>query len=71
VNDPILQRLRIETHVSIKKEVLFPGSKIYKQLPSNIKMLDNDIKHFKSALRCYLTEQAFYTMDEYYLVTSQ
>jgi hypothetical protein len=47
----------------VQKRVLFSGSKIYNQLPSNIEMLYKGIKHFKSALRSYLTEQAFYTLD--------
>jgi hypothetical protein len=55
----------------VQKGVLFSGSKIYNQLPSNIKMLYKDNKHFKSALRSYLTEHPFYTTDEYYLVISQ
>jgi hypothetical protein len=55
----------------VQKRVLFSGSKICNPLPSNIKMLYKDIKHFKSALRSYLTEYAFYTIDKYNQVTSQ
>jgi hypothetical protein len=55
----------------VQKGVLYSGSKIYNQLPLNIKSLCNDIKHFKSSLRTYLTKHAYYTVDEYYQVTSQ
>jgi hypothetical protein len=34
-------------------------------------MLSKDAKHFKSTLRTYLTEYAFYSLDEYYQITSQ
>jgi hypothetical protein len=40
------------------------------RLPSNIKMLSKDIKHFKSSLRTYLTEHAFYSTGEYYQLSS-
>jgi len=36
----------------------------------NIKLLSKDAKRFKSTLRTYLTEQAFYSLDEYYQLTS-
>jgi hypothetical protein len=55
---------------SVQKGVLFSGSKIYNHLPSNVKMLSKDIKHFKSSLRTYLTEHAFYSTDEYYQLSS-
>ena len=32
-------------------------------------MLSKDAKRFKSALRTYLTEHAFYSLDEYYQLT--
>jgi len=54
----------------VQKGVLFSGSKIYNHLPLNIKMLSKDAKRFKSALRTYLTEHAFYSLDEYYQLTS-
>jgi hypothetical protein len=31
----------------------------------------DDLKHFKSSLRTYLIEHAFYSIDEYYQLTSQ
>jgi len=54
----------------VQKGVFFPGSKIYNHLPLNIKMLSKDAKRFKSALRTYLIEHAFYSLDEYYQLTS-
>jgi hypothetical protein len=60
------------TNLSIvQKGVLFSGSKIYDHLPLNIKLLSKVIKKFKSVLRSYLTEHAFYSIDEYYNTTSQ
>jgi hypothetical protein len=54
----------------VQKGVFFSGSKIYNQLPLNIKMLYKDIKHFKSSLRTYLMEHVFYSIDEYHQLTS-
>jgi len=54
----------------VQKGVLFSGSKIYNHLPLNIKMLSKDAKRFKSALRTYRTKHAFYSLDEYYQLTS-
>jgi hypothetical protein len=54
----------------VQKGVLFSGCKIYNHLPLNIKMLSKDAKCFKSALRTYLTEHAFYSLDAYYQITS-
>ena len=55
----------------VQKGVLFPGNKIYNHLPLNIKMLSKDAKRFKSTLRTYLTEHVFYSLDEYFQLTSQ
>jgi hypothetical protein len=61
----------LSTNLSkVQKGVLFSGSKIYNHLPLNIKLLSKDIKHFKTPLRSYLTEHAFYSIDEYYKSTS-
>ena len=54
----------------VQKGVLFCGSKIYNHLPLNIKMLSKNVKRFKSTLRTYLTEHAFYSLEEYYQLTS-
>jgi len=50
----------------VQKEVLYSGNKIYNHLPSNIKVLSNDTKLFKSTLKSYLTEHTFYSLDEFY-----
>jgi hypothetical protein len=42
------------------------GSRIYNCLPSSIKTLSNDSKSFKTTLKSYLIEKAFYSLDEYY-----
>ena len=50
----------------VQKAVLYSGSKIYNHLPSNIKVLSNDAKLFKSTLKSYLIEHKFYSLDEFY-----
>jgi hypothetical protein len=55
----------------VQKGVLFLGNKIYNHLPLNIKLLSKDIKVFKSSLRIFLTENVFYSIDEYFNFTSQ
>jgi len=35
-----------------------------------ISVLVHDVKSFKSALRTYVTEHAFYSLNEYYQLTS-
>jgi hypothetical protein len=55
----------------LQKGVLYSGSKVYNCLPSNIKVLPNDAKRFKSTLKSYLIEQAFYSLHEYYQSTFQ
>jgi len=51
---------------SAQKGVLFSAGKIYNHLPSNIKALSDDAKSFKSALKNYLIEHSFYSLDEFY-----
>ena len=55
----------------VQRGVLFSRSKIYNHLPLNIKLLSKDAKHFKSTLGTYLTEHAFYSLDENYQLTSK
>ena len=55
----------------VQKGVLFSGSKMYNHLPLNIKILFKDAKRFKSTLKTYLAAHAFYSLDEYYQITSQ
>jgi hypothetical protein len=50
----------------VQKGVLYSGSKIYNHLPSNVKVLSNDTKLFKSTLKSYLIEHTFYSVDEFY-----
>jgi hypothetical protein len=50
----------------VQKGVLYSGSKIYNCLPSSIKAHSNDAKSFKTTLKSYLMEHAFYSLDEYY-----
>jgi len=51
---------------SVQKGVLFSGSKICNYLPSNIKDISDDAKRFKSALKNYIIEYSFYSLDEFY-----
>jgi len=53
----------------VQRGVLFSGSKIYNRLPSNIKLF-KDPKRFKSALKTYLIENTFYSVEEYYNLCS-
>ena len=50
----------------VQKGVLYSGSKIYNHLQSNIKVLSNDAKCFKSTLKSYLIEHIFYSRNEFY-----
>ena len=50
----------------VLKGVLYSGSRLYNHLPSNIKILSNDTKRFKSTLKSYITEHMFNSLDEYY-----
>ena len=54
----------------VQKGVLYSGSKIYNHLPLHIKMLSKHAKQFKSTLRSFLTEHTFYSLDEYYQLTT-
>jgi len=55
----------------VQRGVLYSGIKIYNHLPSNIQVLSNDAKHFKSTLKSYLIEHMFYSLDEFYQSASQ
>jgi len=50
----------------VQKAILYSGSKIYNHLPSNIQVLSNDTKLFKSILKSYLIEHMFYSLGEIY-----
>jgi len=51
--------------ILVQKGVLYSGNKIYNHLPSNIKVLSNDTKLFKSTLKSYLIEHMLYSLDEF------
>jgi len=55
----------------VQRGVLYSGSKIYNHLPSNIKVLLNDAKCFKSTQKSYFIEHTFYSLDEFYQSASQ
>jgi hypothetical protein len=55
----------------VQRGVLFSGSRIYNHLPSNIKLKSENIKEFKLLLKTCLTEQVFYSIDEYYKSSSK
>ena len=50
----------------VQKGVLYSGSKIYNCLQLRIKALSSDAKGFKSTLKKYLMEHAFYSLEEYF-----
>jgi hypothetical protein len=51
-----------------QKGVYFTGIKVFNNLPQSIKILSNDTKQFKSALKNYLHAHSFYFIDEYFNV---
>jgi len=55
----------------VQKGVLYSGSRIYNHLPLNIKILTNDLKHFKSKLKSFLIQHTLYSLQEFYQVTSK
>jgi hypothetical protein len=49
-----------------KKGAYISGIKVYNQLPQSIKILANDEKSFKFALKKFLYHHYFYSMDKYF-----
>ena len=49
----------------VQKGVYHSGIKVFNCLPTNIKSLSRDVKKFKSALRMFLLEGSFYTIQEF------
>jgi hypothetical protein len=47
------------------KSPTYAGVKIYNHLPADIKDLAWDVKSFKKALKNYLHEHSFYTVNEF------
>jgi len=55
----------------VQKAVLYSGINIFNCLPTSIKSLSKDPKHFKNKLRNFLLEHTLYSLNEYYQVTSK
>jgi hypothetical protein len=49
----------------------YSGVKIYNHLPTHIKSLSKDPKHFKIKLKSFLLEQSLYSLEEFYQVPSK
>jgi hypothetical protein len=50
----------------VQKGVYHSGIKIFNCLPTGIKGLSGDVRKFKSALKRFLLEGSFYTIQEYF-----
>jgi hypothetical protein len=50
----------------VQKGVYHSGIKVFNCLPTGIKSLSGDIRKFKSALKKFLLEGSFYTIQEYF-----
>jgi len=61
----------ISTNLTIvQKGVHYSGSKVFNYLPEKIKILSHDLMHFKSVLKNFLNEHTFYSLEEFYQLTS-
>jgi hypothetical protein len=49
-----------------QKGAYYSGLKLFNHLPQNIKILANEKKTFKSALKRFLTSKSFYSVEEYF-----
>jgi hypothetical protein len=49
-----------------QKAVYFSGIKIYNNLPMRIKQLSHDTLKFKKAVKGFLLDKSFYSLEEYY-----
>jgi hypothetical protein len=49
-----------------KKSVVNMGIRLYNKVPYNIKKVD-EYKPYKRKLKSFLTEQAFYSLDEFFM----
>jgi hypothetical protein len=58
--------LPLENLTLHQKGVFYAGIKIYSHLPSIVKDLSNDGKCFKIALKGYLLDSSFYSLEEYF-----
>jgi len=50
----------------VQKAVYHSGINIFNCLPARIKGLSGDVRKFKTALKGFLLEGSFYTLQEYY-----
>ena len=55
----------------VQKGVLYSGSKLFNNLPLEIKSLSGDVKHFKIKLKSLLIDHMLYSLDEYYQLTNE
>jgi len=49
-----------------QKGVQFAGIRIFNYLPTSIKSIVNETKEFKKALKRFLLDNSFYSMDEFF-----
>jgi hypothetical protein len=52
--------------VKLQKGVYYSGIKIFNNLPYGIKKLSSDVIKFKLALKRFLLDGSFYSLNEYY-----
>jgi hypothetical protein len=54
-------------HLSkVQKGVYHSGVKVFSSLPPRIKSLSSDVRKFKAALKRFLLEGCYYTIQEYF-----
>ena len=59
------------THLTlVQKGVLHSGIKTFNHVPTCIKSVYKDPKHFKLKLKSFLLKQTLYSLEEFYQVTS-
>jgi hypothetical protein len=51
--------------------VYFTGIKLFNNLPQSMKNLSSDTKQFKLALKNYVHAHSFYSIDEYFNVSTE
>ena len=49
-----------------QKGVHYAGIRIFNQLPTSIKSIANETKELKKALKEFLLDNSFYSMDEFF-----
>jgi len=53
-------------NLTYQKGIFYAESRIYNYLPSIIKDLSNDGKHFKTALKRHTLDNSFYGLEEHF-----